>query len=471
MKKIVIILFALSGIFACVTAQNKTSEEKKFESLWEGKLNVQSASLRFALKIYKQEDGSLAALADSPDQSAFNLPVEKLSITPDSLKFEMPAMMVSYKGKLFNNGLSVSGIFKQGAASIPLNFARVEKLSEAKRPQTPVKPYPYNEEEVTFVNSKAGITLAGTLTYPKTGNSFTAVVLVTGSGRQDRDETILAHKPFLVIADYLTRSGYAVLRYDDRGAGKSQGNYAAANTEDLSYDALAAVEYLKTRKEINKIGIMGHSEGGEIAPLCASRSKDAAFIVLLAGPGLPGKDILLYQQELAFKAANINDNYVQKRIALNSSLMELAGNSKDSAKTAAEMDAVIDNFLSSLNDKEKKVIIFTKASIAPFAKEIMRPWLRFFIKYDPRGALEELKIPVLAINGEKDTQVDPKLNLPEIEKALKKGGNNKYKIAELPGLNHLFQTCKEGTVAEYGKIEETFSPKALEIIKDWLNSL
>ena len=447
--------------------------EKKYESIWEGKLHVQGLTLRFVVKTFRKPDGSLGAIANSPDQTKADIPIKTITITDDSLKFDIPIVNGSYAGKIDKTEMTAKGVFNQRGMEMPLDLKKVEEVAEIKRPQTPVKPYPYNEEEVEFTNAKAGITLAGTLTYPKTGSNFTALVMVTGSGPQDRDETLLNHKPFLVIADYLTRNGYAVLRYDDRGVGKSKGNFAAATSADFASDALAAVEYLKGRSEINKnkIGIIGHSEGGMIAPMCAAKSKDVAFIILLAGPGVPGRDIILKQSELIARAAGAKEEDIKKTNAFNSQVYSIVMNEKDSTKALQKLDKAVDKYIASLSEKEKADSGKIKASMDAQMKQVLSPWFRFFLKYDPRKDLSRIKIPVLALNGEKDLQVYAKQNLPEIEKALKKAGNKKYKIVELPGLNHLFQTVKKGTIAEYGELEETFSPSALEVIKNWLNKL
>lgn len=478
MKKIFLLFFFVVSAFSPFYAQNnqektaaqKTRQERKIESIWEGKLSIQSVSLRLAVKIYKKDDGLIGGFLDSPDQGIKDIPISSISMTEDSLKFTITAIRASYAGKLDKTAMTFVGVFKQANNELPLELKKVEKVTEVIRPQNPVKPYPYNEEEVAFENKKANIILAGTFTFPSRGNNFPVVVLVTGSGPQDRDETLLNHKPFLVISDYLTRNGFAVLRYDDRGIGKSKGNFARSTTEDFAGDALAAVEYLKTRKEINKkkIGIMGHSEGGIIAPMCAARSKDVAFIVLLAGPGVPGKEIIMRQAELIARAQGEKEENITKALTINKMLYDIVVSTSDSSLAAFKLNQAIDNFTASLSDEEKKNSEFKKEAMAAGIKQILTPWFRFFIKYDPRQDLVKLKIPVLALNGERDLQVDPKQNLPEIKKALNKAGNKKFKTIEIPGLNHLFQTVNKGTISEYGELEETFSPKALEIIKEWL---
>jgi len=461
----------LNNIVSAQADQKK--DEKQFTSLWEGKLKISSVSLRLVLKLFNNSDGSLGALLDSPDQGANNIPVSSITMTEDSLKFAIQTIGGSYTGKIYKDSAIVKGTFKQGGMILPLDLKKIEKLTVVKRPQEPKKPYPYNDEEVTFENKTANITLAGSFTYPKSGGPFPTVVLVTGSGPQDKDETLaggINHKPFLILSDYLTRNGIAVLRYDDRGIGKSKGNFAASTTEDFATDAFAAVEYLKTRKEVDpkKIGVAGHSEGGLIAPIVAVNSSDVSFIVLLAGPGLPGKDILLLQGRLISKASGEKDETIDKAMTLNEKMYDVILSEQDNAAAEIKIKALYEEFYNSLSAEEKKEADGGKKMFEQGIKQLTTPWFKFFMKYDPRPTLENVAVPVLALNGEKDLQVPPKENLAEIEKALKAGGNKNFKIVELLNLNHLFQTAKTGSPTEYGTIEETFSPDALKIIKDWI---
>jgi pimeloyl-ACP methyl ester carboxylesterase len=278
------------------------------------------------------------------------------------------------------------------------------------------------------------------------------------------------HKPFLVISDYLTRNGIAVLRFDDRGIGKSKGNFTTATSEDFATDALAAVEYLKTRKEVDskKIGVAGHSEGGIIAPMCAVNSNDVHFIVMIAGTGVTGKEIILLQAKLISQASGVSEEKINKDNNISEKAYNIVLNETDNDKAEKQLNALYDEIYPTLSDEEKKEADSQKPMMAQQIKQILSPWFRFFLKYDPRPTLENVTVPVLAINGGKDVQVDPKQNLPEIEKALKAGGNKNFKIVELPGLNHLFQKCKTCTPTEYGELEETFSVDALKIMKDWI---
>ncbi len=476
MKKIKVITLASTAliIINCLTsthlAQEKPKEEKQFSSLWEGKLNAGSVSLRIVLKIFNNADGSFGAFLDSPDQGAADIPISSIIFTEDSLKFEIKRILGKYEGAIVKDSALIKGKWSQLGSSLPLDLKKIEKLTVVNRPQTPQKPYPYNEEEITFENKSANITLAGSFSYPKGEGKYPAVVMVTGSGAQDRDETIFSHKPFAVIADYFARNGIATLRFDDRGVGKSKGNFASATSEDFATDALAAVEYLKTRKEAdqNKIGIAGHSEGGLIAPLVAVNSSDVDFIILLAGTGLPGKDILLMQTELISAAEGQKETITKKYVRFAEKVYDVINKEENNSLAADEIKKIYNEYLTTLTEEEKAALINSQEIFESNLKAITSLWFRFFLKYDPRPTLENVIIPVLALNGEKDLQVPSKINLSEIEKALKNGGNKNYKIIELPGLNHLFQNCKTGAVSKYGQIEETFSPVVLKIMKDWI---
>ena len=310
---------------------------------------------------------------------------------------------------------------------------------------------------------------AGTLTLPKGDGPFPAVVMITGSGPQNRDEEILGHKPFLVIADYLTRRGIAVVRVDDRGVGGSTGDNNSSTSADFAEDALAGVEFLKGRKEIDakRIGLIGHSEGGLVAPLAASQSRDVAFIVLLAGTGLPGDEILVEQNKLILKAAGASKEVIARQLKWLAIALPIVKQEPDSQVAQDRIAAELAKWKETVGTDEKKdvaefVKALDKAAIAP----LMTKWFRFFLSYDPRPALRKVQCPVLALNGEKDLQVPCKLNLDEIAKALTAGGNKDFTIKEFPNLNHLFQTCKTGGISEYAAIEETMAPVVLETMAD-----
>jgi pimeloyl-ACP methyl ester carboxylesterase len=350
-----------------------------------------------------------------------------------------------------------------------LTREKVEK-AERTRPQEPKTPYPYLSEEVKFQNVGANLTLAGTLTLPKGKGPFPAVILISGSGPQNRNEELLGHKPFLVISDHLTKQGIAVLRYDDRGFGESTGNFAEATTLDFSKDVESAISFLNSRKEIdnNKIGLIGHSEGGIIAPLVAARSKDVGFIVLLAGSGIRGDQLLLLQGGLIERSMGKSEKEMEKSNSIRKRELEIVMNSEDPQSLRKDLQMYLDVALDENSNELVPEGMTTEQFIFAQVSQISTPWMMYFVKHDPALVLEKVSCPVLAVNGEKDLQVPPKENLTAIGNALKKGGNNMVTKMELQGLNHLFQECETGSPFEYGKIEQTFSPIALEEISNWI---
>ncbi|RJP65231.1 MAG: alpha/beta hydrolase [Ignavibacteriales bacterium] len=445
------------------------NQEEYLVGTWLGKLKFQTTELRLVIRV-EMKDGKLSALLDSPDQGTKDIPISEIKLKADSVFVTSTLIGGKFDGLFFKDSLKIAGIWKQGGGSFPLELRKVDKVEGPKRPQEPKPPFGYNTEDIEFDNVKAGIKLAGTFTYPKEGSDFPAVVMISGSGGQDRDELAFNHKPFLVIADHLTKNGIAVLRFDDRGIGKSKGVFAGATTKDFAEDVLAAVEYLKTRKEIDKkkIGLIGHSEGGIIAPMIASENQDISFIVLLAGPGIAGDELILKQAQLIMETEGQKQEAINNSMNTNRKLYELAKSDADTSVINTKTKEYIHEFYLTLSEEDKKTMPPEERFAQRQQKIISSPWFRYFLKYDPRPALEKVKCPVLALNGEKDIQVPPKENLSAIEEALKKGGNKKYKVIEFPGLNHIFQPCTTCSISEYAKIEETFSPMVLGIMTDWI---
>jgi pimeloyl-ACP methyl ester carboxylesterase len=459
----------LAGTVAGGAAAGGDKGDKKgIEGIWEGKLKVGPTELRVIVRI-AQKDGKRTATLDSPDQGAKGIPIDEVEFKEDKLKLGLSKIKATYDGKLKADGSAFDGTWKQGA-DFPLTLKRVEKATEVRRPQHPKKPYPYVEEEVTFENAKAGLKFSGALTLPPGKGPFPAVLLIAGSGAHDRDETIFGHKPFLVLADHLTRKGIAVLRVDDRGVGKSTGNKMQSTSAELAGDALAAVAFLKGRPEINpkKIGLMGHSEGGIIGPLAASQSDDVAFVVMLAGTGLPGEEILYLQGQAMLKAMGATAKQLEDQRALQKVMFQLVREEKDAGKIKKLLGERLDEMSAKLPEEERKAQQKTRTMIEGQAGMVTTPWFRFFLEHDPRPVLKKVRVPVLAVIGDKDLQVPPKENLPAIENALREGGNKDFTIKELPNLNHLFQTCKTGALSEYGQNEETFAPAALDLVADWI---
>jgi pimeloyl-ACP methyl ester carboxylesterase len=441
MIKLLIVGFAL-GVPASATELPRPVGD------WLGVLSFNGVNLRIALHI-KETAASL-------DQGARGIPLDHVSIADGKLSLQIAALHASYEGKFDSAGMSLSGTFSQGGASLPLDLKPTSGPVELKRPQEPKPPFPYVAEEVGYGNGD--VHLAGTFTKPTGDGPFPAVLLITGSGQQNRDEEIFEHKPFLLLADYLTRRGIAVLRVDDRGIGGSTGNFRASTTEDFATDVTAGVKYLLSRNDIDKkhVGLIGHSEGAIIAPMVAAKMPQVAFIVMLAGSAIPGDQIVPEQTY----QANI-----------------LTGATPEQAAQARDFEAK----LLAINVTEKDPEVREKKMLAladghPAVQKTLReqmtalqsPWYRFFLAYDPRPALTKVKCPVLALDGSKDTQVDAAKNIPLIQAALAEGGNQDVTAKIVTGVNHLFQDANTGAVAEYATIEQTIAPQVLETIGAWI---
>jgi pimeloyl-ACP methyl ester carboxylesterase len=421
---------------------------------WLGTLSFNGVNLRLAFHL-KETAGALSATMDSLDQGAKGIPVDHVSFKNGKLSLEIVALHASYTGKLDGNLLK--GTFTQGGASLPLELKQTTEPVVLKRPQEPKPPFPYVAEEVGYDNGDGH--LGGTLTKPQGDGPFPAVLLITGSGQQNRDEEIFGHKPFSVIADYLSRRGIAVLRVDDRGIGKSTGNFRASTTEDFATDVTAGVKYLLSRSDVDKkhVGLLGHSEGAVIAPMVAAKMPEVAFIVMLAGTAVPGDQVVADQ---TYKA-NI-----------------LAGATPEQAAQSRDFEAkllTIDKTETDPQVREKKMLDLAKddpnlqSKLKQQMPALNSPWYRFFLSYDPRKALTKVKCPVLALGGSKDQQVDAQQNIPIIQAALAEGGNTDVTAKIVPGVNHLFQDANTGAVSEYGTIEQTMSPEVLATIAAWVD--
>jgi dienelactone hydrolase len=438
---------------------HKPAPPSDIDGVWMGSLAAGPSTLRLVFHITNTEDG-LTATMDSPDQGVNGLPVTAVKREGSALTLELKQAGAAFTGTIDKDVSTIDGTWSQGGGSAPLVLKRVKDTAglELRRPQMPVKPYPYRDEDVRYENKSApGVTLAATITIPQGKGPFPAVLLICGSGQHDRDETIFGHKPFLVLADYLTRKGVIVLRADKRGYAKSTGDYTKATTADFATDAEAGIAYLMSRPEVNphKIGLIGHSEGGVIAPLVAARNSNVAFIVMMAGPGVRGDEIIIKQGQLMSEADGTSHE-------------EAAANAVEERKILTMVEAEKDDetlkkdLMKEFGDK------IPEAQAAMQIRQATSPWFRYFLTYDPAIALQKVKCPVLALIGGKDLQVPASQNLEPIRKALAAGGNHHADVEELPGLNHLFQTAKTGSLTEYGKIEETIAPLALTKISSWV---
>ena len=466
-KTTILFIVSVVSIYSFSLTGDKGNE--KITGIWLGKLAVSGIELRIVFRIH-EDNGILKAVMESPDQGANNISVDTVVFTNDTLRLEVPSVRGFYEGRVDEAFTSVKGKWYQNGAAFDLQLTKTDKLNLTESNDEPKPPFPYNSEDVAYKNKENKITLAGTFTFPKKAGPFPTVLLIPGSGKQNRDEELLGHKPFLVLADYLTRRGVAVLRVDDRGVGGSTGSFTGATTADFAGDVLAGVEYLKTRKEVNKkeIGLIGHSEGGLIAPMVAAKTKDVAFIVLMAGPGVSGDTILYMQTKLIEKAVGSSEEEAERVANINYKMYQVVKNGKDSSETVEKLRGLFDRFYSGLSKARKEQIGNPDIQFIRVEKTLMNPWFKFFLKYNPEPVLEKVKCPVLAINGTKDLQVPYKENLTAIKMALKKGGNKNFEIKELPGLNHLFQTATTGSPLEYARIKETIAPEALKTIGDWI---
>jgi len=435
------------------------------EGNWLGTLDAGAVRLRLAIHIVRGKNGELSAKLDSLDQGANGIPVQKTSFSANKLHLEIPMLHASYDGTLA--GDEINGTFNQGA-SLPLALKRVDKIEARKRPQNPKPPFPYDSENVAYENHAAQVKLGGTLTLPRGPGPFPAALLITGSGPQDRDETLFGHKPFLVIADYLTRRGIAVLRVDDRGVGESTGSSTQTTLEDMAGDVIAGVEFLKTHQKINPrhIGVIGHSEGGIVGPLAASKSPDIAFVVMLAGTGVRGDQVLNLQAEMVMRAGGATDAAIAENRAIQKVLIDAMRAEKDEKDQKVILQKLRDAW-TNYKTTHTTPPGLDQTMEAQFG-QISSPELRSFLFHDPAKVLRKLTVPVLAMNGERDVQVLAAQNLPAIFAALKQGGDQDVTTMEVPGLNHLFQECKTGAPSEYADLEQTFSPDALQILGDWL---
>ena len=426
MKKII---FSILLLLVAMAGKAQVANKTELVGSWNGKLNVGGMSLTLVLNI-EQADGYVVVTLDSPDQGAKGLSTEKEFLSDDSVAIKMEYLDATYRARLKDGKLD--GTFKQRGFSFPLVLSRGEYKSEMHRPQMPQPPYPYETEDVTFRNEKDGSTLAGTITYPvgydKTAKRKPVVVLmVSGSGLQNRDEELMGHKPFLVIADYLARHGIATLRYDDRTCGKSVGgDVVNATTMDFMRDAAAAIDYLRSLKKFRKVGCLGHSEGGSVAFLLAAHKK-TDFIVSMAGPGVKGDTLLAAQNNCILKLSGIIGNITTEQYR-----------QSDEIKNAPQ---------------------------GPYGQT----WLQWFMDYDPSADIQKTRCPAMVINGSLDCQVISSLNLPAIQRLLP--SSKKNLIKEYPSLNHLFQHCTTGIPTEYNTIEETISPEVLEDMVEWIQRL
>jgi len=439
---------------------------KGLDGRWAGTLERNGTPLRLTLNVRTSDAGTVATL-DSPDMGATGLPVSELSREKGTVRFVVPVASVAYTATLNREGNEMCGVWVRPGSPDADVCLRLEPNGDGEpaarnRPQEPGDDVPYGRREVFFANHRAdGIELASTLTIPEGRGPFPAAILISGSGPQDRDETFMGHKPFLVLADHLTRNGIAVLRYDDRGFGDSGGDHWAATTADFATDAAAAVEWLVQQPEIRSdaIGLIGHSEGGLVAPITAGGDADVAWVVLLAAPGVNMLELIASQTEAMALTRGVSEAELAQVMPINRQLWRTVAETADLDHARARLDAM-------LTPEALKILGASPDRKALIIESSLRPWLRYLLRFDPAPYLHRLDVPVLAINGSLDVQVPSAENLAAIRSALAELPD--ATVTELPGLNHLFQTAKTGALGEYRDLEETMAPLALNTISEWI---
>lgn len=456
-------------ILLVLFASNSISQvETQIVGHWEGTIDVPNQPLNVKIDLSKK-DGSWNGTIDIPAQGAIGLSLSDIQIDETE---EIPNVSFSINGvpgnPTFDGQLQeqiIKGKFTQAGFTFDFHLSR-EKIAGPSRPQEPKPPFPYKIEEVEYKNGT--VNLAGTLTLPAGAGPFPAALLITGSGLQDRDETVFGHKPFWVIADYLTRAGIAVLRVDDPGIGKSTQHPKPPTTANFATDVDAGVAFLMKDKRIASVGLIGHSEGGAIASIVASRNDDVKFIILMAAPGVVGSELLRKQNERIYDAMGFEEERKQALITLLDSLFTILTSDKPDVEVHPQVSIIVrKQFELNGIDADEVDDRMVQASV----NQAVNPWMRYFLTFNPQPYLRKIKTPVLALNGELDVQVDAEQNITAIAHALEQGGNQYVTIHRIPELNHLFQHAKTGLVNEYAVIEETISPEVLKLIKDWILSV
>lgn len=442
--------------------------QTELEGTWVGVVELMGQKLDMRVH-FKTEEGELKASVDFPQQGVKEMPLKDILYEHPNISFhlETPAAVAYFEGVV--EGEKISGEFKQSGIKGKFHLTPGKEAEEEPEPSEPL---PYNEEDVTFKNGD--IKLSGTLTLPKKAGRHPAVIMITGSGPQNRDEELFGWKIFRDIADHLTRNGIAVLRYDDRGVGGSTGNVFDATSADFARDVLAAVQSLQARSDINpnQVGLCGHSEGGIVAPLSASQSKDVAFIICISGTGIIGKEILLTQMELIARADGTPEKEIQSNMEGVKSAMGLIKKGADEEKVKSVFMDIARKQLEYLDEEQKKDIedvdVYLKNQIEGMYKQFSSPWFEFFLEYDPAPTLEKVTCPVLLLFGELDLQVPAEMNNKAMVKSLRKGGNKDFTAKIFPKANHLFQSAKTGSPSKYAKLPKEFVPGFLDFISDWI---
>ncbi|SDX73153.1 alpha/beta hydrolase family protein [Flavobacterium degerlachei] len=441
---------------------------QNIEGVWHGRTKTQdNKEILFVFLFEKNQEKYTTTMA-VPTFNVSGIKPKVTALKEGHLTIDGSELGMKYEGVWNETTNKIEGFYTEGGVKLVLALKKGNpEMPKINRPQEPIKPYPYYEEQLVFENAEAGIKLSGTFTRPNKKGKYPVVILISGSGRHDRDESMMTHRPFLVLSDYLTRNNIAVLRYDDRGFGESTGDFSKATTADFAQDVLNAVSYLKSRKDIDvkNIGLIGHSEGGIIAPLVANQTSDISFIVTLAATGIPGSEVAVMQSKSLRPFPVPDETTFEKNVRES---IKIASSSDDISKKrkvlTAHNTSYLTPILKSLCAPEENISAFIEKE----TESVLKPWNTYFFNYNPADEFEKLGIPILSLNGSKDTQVNATINQNAIRNALIKGGNKNYKVMELENMNHLFQECKTGNINEYKEIEQTMSPIALKEISNWI---
>jgi pimeloyl-ACP methyl ester carboxylesterase len=446
-------LFLISTILYMLT---NISIAQDIRGYWKGTLSLGPTELELYFDI-KEENGTISATLDVPAQGAYDIPVTSISFDMMKLTMEIAPLNATYEGTFVLN--NIVGEFTQMGMTLPLTLIKGEKAAKPKRPQEPQPPFPYKSEEVFFKNTREDFILAGTLTIPEGEGPFPAMILVSGSGPQNRDEELMDHKPFAVIADYLSRNGVVVLRYDDRGVASSEPGKSDGTSFDISYDAEAAFDYLLSRKEVipSLCGITGHSEGGYVNFMVAQRRPDVAFLISLAGPAVTGAEVLKLQQTEIYRGMGMPEQAIEQNRVVSEQVFAIV----------ERYDAPDENFRKDALGYLAKMGVPDDAATA-MIDQYTTPWMFYFLKYDPAPAIREVAVPALILNGTLDKQVVSYQNIPVFREIAAQTGRNNMQIVELDGLNHLFQHAETGLPTEYTTIEETISEEVLKLMLDFV---
>ena len=456
---------------ALLIISQPASGQSDIDTSWNGAIDIMGTELGIIVK-FRTDAGKLSASIDIPEQGAKDIELEKVSFSNPKIHFELasPGGTAVFDGLYY--GDSIGGTFMQAGLAGRFQLTRGENLKIPEPENTDDLPF-YNEE-ITFNND--GNTFAGTLTLPKGEGKYPAIVLITGSGAQNRNEEIYGFKIFKIIAEYLAARDIAVLRYDDRGVGGSKGKTVnESTTDDFAGDVAAAVEFLKTREEVNhgKIGLMGHSEGGIVAPLAFGKTEGIRFMILMAGTGVKGIDIIKEQSRLIMKAENATDEEIEGYIMIMDKIYETLQKEGNIKELESQLEKNVEDSFEKMTKEEKAAIkdkdAYIKETVQSTIAQFSTNWMKFFLNYDPVPALQKVTCPVLVLFGGKDLQVPPAQNRKYIEDALRSGGNNDFEVVVFPGANHLFQEAGTGSPNEYPQLPKEFIPGFLEKINEWLD--